>query len=69
MEPKTYIRKPEILKAVQIDTGWREVLIEQGFTNVNIGDYYIDDCAAGFSIMRKESFENMFIEVAPVPDA
>lgn len=61
---KKYIAKLRYVDAVKIDEKWHDFLRkEQGYTSVNIGDYYVKQCDGSYIVLTSERFHRLFEEV------
>lgn len=65
---KKYMLKDDLQEVVQIDEDLREFLVERGYVNLTIGDYYVNGSRYQFAIINKEKFERLFQEVRVVKD-
>lgn len=61
---KKYIAKLRYVEAVLIDEKWHDFLRkEQGYTSVNIGDYYVKQCDGSYIVLTAERFHRLFEEI------
>lgn len=66
-EFKQYVSKLRYVEAVEVDSTWQEFLNkEQGYTSVNIGDFYVKQCDGSFIVLTKERFHRLFEEESTV---
>lgn len=61
---KRYVAKLRHVEAIIIDEKWHEFLRkEQGYTSVNIGDYYVKQYDGSYIVLTAERFHRLFEEV------
>lgn len=61
---KRYVAKLRHVEAIIVDEKWHEFLRkEQGYTSVNIGDYYVKQCDGNYIVLTAERFHRLFEEV------
>ena len=61
---KRYIAKLRYVEAVEVDEKWHDFLRkEQGYTSVNIGDYYVKQCDGTYIVLTPERFHRLFEEI------
>lgn len=61
---KRYVAKLRHVEAIIVDEKWHEFLRkEQGYTSVNIGDYYVKQCDGSYIVLTAERFHRLFEEV------
>lgn len=61
---KRYVAKLRHVEAIIINEKWHEFLRkEQGYTSVNIGDYYVKQCDGSYIVLTAERFHRLFEEV------
>jgi hypothetical protein len=62
-EFKRYISKLRYVEAVKVDEKWHDFLRkEQGYSSVNIGDYYVKQCDGNYIVLTAERFTRLFEE-------